>query len=80
MYEMSLEGAMLESFIVELANMIGGNTCINVDLEWLKLELTPPTVLVGQTKLSGFKHALIVLMELESVGMLNLVLILEDNN
>ncbi|GMA51229.1 CheY-P phosphatase CheX [Alicyclobacillus contaminans] len=78
MFGMRIEGEMLESFVGELGNMIGGTMCTNVSQDGVLLDITPPTVFVGDIKLSGFRHALSVPVELETKGILQLVLIVEE--
>jgi len=58
MFGMPVEGEMLASFFGELGNMIGGNLCTSIYNEGVKLDITPPTVMVGQVSLHGFKTAL----------------------
>ncbi|GMA63132.1 chemotaxis protein CheX [Alicyclobacillus fastidiosus] len=79
MYGMALEGDMLESFVGELGNMIAGSTCTTIATKGMVLDITPPTVLVGNTKLSGFQHALQVSVEVDGVGDMQVLLILEEN-
>jgi chemotaxis protein CheX len=79
MFGMELGDDMLESFIGELGNMIGGNMCTNVASAGIRIEITPPTVLIGETKLTGFsKPALIIPLILANVGKLEIALILND--
>ncbi|MCL6443903.1 MAG: chemotaxis protein CheX [Alicyclobacillus sp.] len=78
MFGVTLEGNMLESFVGELGNMIGGNMCTQVSQHGLLLEVTPPTVLVGETKLSGFSKAICVPVHIETIGPLSVILALQD--
>ncbi|QQE79268.1 chemotaxis protein CheX [Alicyclobacillus sp. SO9] len=78
MYGMALEGEMLESFVGEIGNMVGGNMCTNMSERGMLLEVTPPTVLVGQTKLSGFHTALSVAGTVESVGDMRISLLITE--
>lgn len=57
MFGMSLEGAYLESFIGELGNMVAGAFSTNVAQVGIVTDITSPTILGGQTKISGFKSA-----------------------
>jgi chemotaxis protein CheX len=77
MYGMFLEGPMLESFSGELGNMLAGNLSTFVSQSGIEIDITPPTVLAGQTKLSGFDKALTLPISLQNIGQLNIVLILE---
>lgn len=79
MFGMALSDEMLESFIGELGNMVGGNMCTNVSSSGILIEITPPTVLVGETKLTGFsQQALIIPLILSDVGKLEIILILNE--
>ncbi|MFC4767214.1 chemotaxis protein CheC [Effusibacillus consociatus] len=80
MFGMTLEGDMLDSFVGELGNMIGGNMSTNLSQSGVSINITPPTVIVGQTKLSGFNQALRVLASLKNVEDLNLILAIEESN
>lgn len=68
MFGMPLEGAMLESFTGELGNMIAGNLCTYTVQYDLELDITPPTVMVGHTKLYGFQQAFKIPATLEGIG------------
>lgn len=77
MFGMFLEGPMLESFSGELGNMIAGNLSTFVSQNGIEIDITPPTVLAGETKLSGFEKALSLPITLQNIGQLTIVLILE---
>lgn len=80
MFGMPLEGEMLESFTGELGNMIAGNLCTNVGQEQLELDITPPTVMVGHTKLYGFQQAFQLTMSLETGDKLVVLLTIDDES
>ena len=77
MFGMSLEGEMLESFVGELGNMVGGSMCTYASNQGIFLDITHPTVLVGKTRLTGFQTALSMPMLIESIGDLRVSLLLE---
>jgi len=77
MFGMFLEGVMLDSFSGELGNMIAGNLSTFVSQNGIEIDITPPTVLVGETKMFGFEKALSLPISLENIGQLSIVLILE---
>ena len=68
MFGMPLEGEMLESFTGEFGNMIAGNLCTHAGQNNLELDITPPTVMVGNTKLYGFQHAFQLPAAIEGIG------------
>jgi len=74
MFGISLEGEMLESFTGELGNMIVGNLCTFASIEEMEIDITPPTVLVGNTKLSGFHQAIKLPVQLMDIGKMTIIL------
>lgn len=78
MYGMKLTGDMLESFVGELGNMIGGNLCSHAATADIHLEITPPTVIIGETKLSGFSTAIRLPVQVQEVGRIDTILALSD--
>jgi chemotaxis protein CheX len=77
MYGMHLEGEMLESFTGELGNMIAGNLATNASQNQLVMDITPPTLIIGEIKLSEFSKAIRVPISLSSTGKLGVILMLE---
>lgn len=80
MFGMPLEGEMLESFTGEFGNMIAGNLCTSVGGNGLELDITPPTVMVGNTKLYGFQHAFRLPVSIENVGEITVLLTIDDDD
>jgi|SRR5690625_4010165 len=76
MYGMPLEGEMLESFSGELGNMIAGTISTNISKSGADINITPPTVLQGSTKLTGFDQALKLKTNFENAGDINTYLLL----
>lgn len=58
MYGMAMEGEMLASFFGEVANMVAGNMASKAAKHKVKLDIAPPTVVVGQSVMYGFKQAI----------------------
>ncbi|MGD6845069.1 chemotaxis protein CheX [Bacillus infantis] len=77
MFGMLMEGEMLESFSGELGNMIAGNLSIYLSGQGLQIDITPPTVLVGETKVYGFEKAYSLSVKIAVAGELMVVLMLE---
>lgn len=71
MFGMPLEGEMLGSFVGELANMIAGNLSSFIYQRGLVIDISPPTVLMGETQLYGFEKALQIPVQLEELGNFN---------
>lgn len=77
MFGMFLEGEMLESFAGELGNMIAGNLSTFIFQQGFEMDITPPTVLVGQTKVFGFNRAFRLPINIANVGVLEIILAVE---
>lgn len=78
MFGMAVEGEMLESFAGELGNMIGGNLSTFISQKNMEMDITPPTVLVGQAKIYGFERAFRLPITISNGGTLIILLILEQ--
>lgn len=77
MFGMFLEGEMLESFAGELGNMIAGNLSTTISQRGFEMDITPPTVFVGQTKIYGFNRAFRLPIHVSNLGILEIVLAVE---
>lgn len=78
MFGMPLEGEMLESFTGELGNMIAGNLCTYAGQNGLDLDITPPTVMVGHTKLYGFQNAFRLPALITGIGEITILLTIDE--
>ncbi|AXI10047.1 chemotaxis protein CheX [Oceanobacillus sp. 143] len=58
MYGMAIDGEMLTSFSGELGNMIAGNLATNIVQYDLRVDITAPTIIEGNTILSGYDKAI----------------------
>jgi chemotaxis protein CheX len=79
MFGMQLEGEMLESFTCELGNMIAGNLATHASQRRVTMDITPPTLLIGQTTIKGFSQAVAVPVNIAEKGKLNIILMIEQN-
>lgn len=77
MFGMALEGEMLESFAGELGNMIAGNLSTTISQKGFDMDITPPTVLVGETKFYGFEKAFRLPIHIQALGTIELILTVE---
>lgn len=77
MFGMPLEGEMLHSFVGEMANMIAGNTSTLLSGKGRKIDITPPTVMVGQLQLYGFQRGIRVRSHVENIGPVSTILLLQ---
>ncbi|RLQ95152.1 chemotaxis protein CheX [Falsibacillus albus] len=80
MFGMPLEGEMLESFAGELGNMIAGNLSTKVFQDGFNMDITPPTVMVGHSKVSGFDKALQLPIQLQDIGDLLVILMIDKHS
>lgn len=78
MYGMALEGDLLESFVGEIGNMVAGNAISELSKNGVVLNITPPTVMVGHTKLTGFQQGIEIHLDLSDAGELKVLLIIDD--
>ena len=77
MYGMPLEGDMLKSFSGELGNMIAGGISTNLEQQDTKILITTPTILQGDTALSGYKRALSLPIQFQQIGHMHAYLLLD---
>ena len=78
MFGMTLEGEMLESFAGELGNMIAGSLSTSISKQEIDMDITTPTVLVGQAKIYGFEKAFRLPITIQSAGNIVILLIIEQ--
>ncbi|CAH0186977.1 CheY-P phosphatase CheX [Peribacillus sp. Bi96] len=77
MFGMPLEGEMLESFAAELGNMLAGNVATSLASEDTIMDITPPTVIVGKTKMYGFNEAIHLPISMDGAGTIHIILMIE---
>ncbi len=79
MFGMPIEGEMIESFCGEMGNMIAGNLCTTLEKEGLQLDISPPTVMVGTAKITGFKQAFQLPVVFEDQTEMKVLLTIDDS-
>ena len=77
MYGMSLEGEMLVSFSGELGNMIAGTLSTSIGTKGIQTWITAPTVMQGNTVLSGYEKAVNIPIDIASYGRLEIFLLMD---
>lgn len=77
MFNMPLEGEMLTSFSGELGNMLAGGLSTTIVNKGINTDITSPTIIEGDSKLSGFSKALKVSVLFDDVGEMHLYLLLD---
>ncbi|MEF9968285.1 MAG: chemotaxis protein CheC, partial [Longicatena sp.] len=59
-------------------NMIMGNTATIFSTKGIGIDITPPTVMVGNTKLYGFEKAFVLPVTIPNIGALTVLLTIEE--
>jgi chemotaxis protein CheX len=77
MYGMPLEGEMLLSFSGELGNMVAGGLSSHIAAAGVEINITSPTILQGNTTLSGFKKGISVATDFEQAGEMEVFLLMD---
>jgi chemotaxis protein CheX len=77
MYGMELEGDMLVSFSGELGNMLAGSISSHIVKSGIKTDITAPTVIQGNTMLSGYESAHHITVVFENLEGLEVILLLD---
>lgn len=75
MFGMPLEGEMLHSFIGEVANMIAGNTSTILSSKGNHVDITPPTILMGQLEIFGFESGVDVSVQIQGIGAIHIAML-----
>jgi len=77
MYGMKLESDMLSSFSGELGNMIAAGLSTYIAKNGISSDITSPTIMEGNTTLSGFEKAYHIEVTCEEAGILHIYLLLD---
>lgn len=77
MFGMPLEGEMLLSFSGELGNMVAGGLSTNMAEKGTNINITSPTIMYGDTTLSGYKQGLEVTVVFKNTKEINIYLLLD---
>lgn len=77
MYGMTIEGAMLASFSGELGNMIAAGISTHMASQGVTTDITSPSIIEGNTKLSGFERAYHIQASCGSAGILHIYVLLD---
>ncbi|WP_082918170.1 chemotaxis protein CheX [Oceanobacillus sp. Castelsardo] len=76
MFGMPLEGEMLTSFSGELGNMLAGRISTIILENGIQTDITAPTILQGNTTLSGYEKAIHMTAEFDHIGGMDIYLLL----
>lgn len=79
MFGMPITGEMVESFAGEVFNMISGHLGMAMAAKSIKIDITPPTIIVGDSKITGFQQAIEVPVTFEEAGDYRLVLSIDES-
>lgn len=77
MYGMPLEGDMLISFSGELGNMLAGTLSTNIEKKGIITAITAPTIMQGNTMLSGYENALNIPVDFQNLGRIDIYLLMD---
>ncbi|MBD1224570.1 chemotaxis protein CheX [Virgibacillus halodenitrificans] len=77
MFGMPLEGEMLASFSGELGNMLAGGIATNIIQDGVKTDITAPTIMQGNTTLTGYEKALHLPVAFMHSGEMDIYLLLD---
>lgn len=76
MFGMPLEGEMLSSFSGELGNMLAGRISTTITENGIQTNITAPTILQGNTTLSGYEKAIHIVAEFDHTGGMDIYLLI----
>lgn len=77
MYGMALQGEMLTSFSGELGNMLAGRIATSISDKGINTDITSPTIIQGDTHLTGYKQALKLTVTYEGLGDIDVFLLID---
>lgn len=78
MFGMPLEGEMLRSFTGEFGNMLGGSLATMMSHQGIESDITAPTILQGESTLSGFDQSIILSVSYEELGEIDIVVMMNQ--
>lgn len=78
MFGMPLQDEMLQSFTGEFGNMLAGSLATLISLKGLETDITAPTVLRGNSVLSGYEQSILLSVVYEAAGQLDIFLMLKQ--
>lgn len=78
MFGMPLQDEMLMSFSGELGNMIAGNLSTHIVKEGVTIDITAPSIITGEAKISGHDVAIQVVSSFKEIGDLHINLLLDE--
>ncbi len=78
MFGMVVEGEMLTSFSGEFGNMLAGNLSTTIGDNGMVIDITAPTIMQGNTRLSGYDKAIHLTASLINTGDLDIYLLLDQ--
>ncbi len=78
MFGAAIEGEMLESFVGELGNMISGNMVTNISAREINLDISPPAVIVGESKFTAFDNAINIPVTITASETINIIMMIKQ--
>ncbi|UOQ48190.1 chemotaxis protein CheX [Gracilibacillus caseinilyticus] len=78
LYGMQLSAEMLDSFSGELGNMLAGGLSTHLADAGIETDITHPTIISGEARLTGFKRVLEVAIHYKRIGDMKMSLLLNQ--
>ena len=78
MFGMPVEGDMLRSFTGEFGNMLGGSLATMMSHQGIESDITAPTILQGESTLSGFDQSILLSVSYEELGEIDIVVMIKQ--
>ncbi|MBQ0139683.1 MAG: chemotaxis protein CheX [Kurthia sp.] len=78
LYGFELDGDLLESFVGEFGNMVAGKLCSFSATDNIQLDITTPTVMIGETQIPMIQHTFSLPISIATIGDVNLLLTIES--
>lgn len=77
MFQMEVAGEMLTSFSGELGNMTAGNLSTNIVGKGYEIDITYPSIIEGNSRITGFKQTIKLPFMITSAGTINAYVLLD---
>lgn len=77
MFGMPLQDEMLQSFSGELGNMVAGGLSTSVFNDGIDINITAPTIMSGDTTLTGYKEGIEVPIRMDEAGNMDIFLLMD---
>lgn len=76
-FGMAVDGDMLTSLTGELGNMIAGGMSTHIAEKGMKTDITSPTIMQGDARLSGYKKVIALKVDYTNIGTMDIQFLLD---